>query len=620
MSAAESRTKPTYAPVNVAAQALALVLALVLLAIGEWFRWSDEEARDVALTAWLCGRTADWLPYAPWLLLAPVLWKVRRTVPGGMTPPTNCGPVAPTLATWLSALGIAGLSLLVSILAARRFGGMPPAYHDEFSYLFQAETFLAGRAWFPSFEPMPELFNQMHVLNEGRFASRYFPGTGAWLTLFVWLGNAWAGEWVAAAIAAFCTFWIGREVGGEFVGRVAGVLAALSPGLALFSNLLLAHHPTLAGLTFFVWMYLRARRTGSAWSVGLAGAGLAFAMLCRPMTAFGVGLPFGLHFGWWLLRGGRGFFVNDDAGSEQSEWKRRWLLAGVMIAPLLAGLGVLGAYNRSITGDALVSPYQLYTDIYTPRHVYGFNNVLRGEQRLGPKVLDHYDRWAENLTPELAARNVGRRIAASLRWTLGIVPLLLAGLAIALSRGGRNTGCRLVAAAIISLHVVHVPYWFEGIMGWHYVFESAPFWLVLFGEGTRRLWISWAVEGRRAMRWWWVGMTTTAVLVNLVSMPTLWPGRLEQGISEVAFARSRHARFRQEVEQVTRGQRAIVFVVADESDRHIDFVVNSPALDDRVLIARHPGNAEELARARGLFPDRVAFVFDAAGGEWRVVE
>ena len=45
--------------------------------------------------------------------------------------------------------------------------------------------------------------------------------------------------------------------------------------------------------------------------------------------------------------------------------------------------------------------------IYTPRHIYGFNNVEMGRIRHGgPKVIENYDHWAENLTPGLAVKNV----------------------------------------------------------------------------------------------------------------------------------------------------------------------------------------------------------------------
>lgn len=623
-------SNPAVSPVrvNTAGQLAALGVIATLIAAGEWVRWSDPESRRTALAEWLCGEHGDWLPYVPWLLLAPVFWNVGRgrasSRLAAASPGCGSSPPAATWRTWVWGIGTGLLSLSVSVLVARRFGDIPPAYHDEFSYLFQAKTFLAGRLWFPSFEPLPQLFDQMHVLNEGRFASRYFPGTGAWLAPFVALGNGWAGEWTAASLAAFCTFWAGREVGGEFAGRAAGVLSALSPGLALFSNLLLAHHPTLMGLMFFIWMYLLARRTGLARYAGLAGIGLTFAMLCRPMTAFGIGLPFGLHFAWWLLRGRGGLgagSTDQKPGSFENPWglqslPRRIVMAAALGAPLLGGFGILLAYNNALTGDPLVSPYQLYTGIYTPRHGYGFNNVERGERRLGPKVLENYDRWAENLTPQLAVRNSVRRVTTSLRWTLGIVPLAAGMLVLLLSRGVRNIPCRLIGAAIASLHAVHVPYWFEGIMGWHYVFESAPLWLVLFADGTRRLFESWAEAGRPAMRWWWSGVAATAVLVNLVTVPAIWPGRLEEGMNEVAFARRRYAEFQREAASAAAGRPAIIFVEPDPSDRHIDYVTNDPALNGPILIARRLPGKIDLAEARALFPDRAAFLYRAADRTW----
>src|SRR5271155_19137 len=44
---------------------------------------------------------------------------------------------------------------------------------------------------------------------------------------------------------------------------------------------------------------------------------------------------------------------------------------------------------------------------------------------------------------------------------------------------------KLIAASVVSLHVVHVPYWFVGIMGWHYVLETAPLLLLLFAITSR---------------------------------------------------------------------------------------------------------------------------------------
>ncbi|MCA9056478.1 MAG: hypothetical protein KDA75_21770, partial [Planctomycetaceae bacterium] len=509
---------------------------------------------------------------------------------------------------------LVGASLLVAAVAwgfsaqiGRQFVDeqgrpMPPAYHDEYSYLFQAETFLAGRTWFPSFEPRPELFDQMHVLNEGRFASRYFPGTGAWLTPFVAWADPWLGQRVAHVLCAVLMLWIGSDLRGVVCGLTAGLLFALSPGLAVFSTLLLAHHPTLLGLLLFTWAFLRMRRTHWWWWAVLAGTGLSFAMLCRPMTAAGFGLPFGLWFAWFLSTGrsrpSEGTSVPDvsllpahphshsrhvtpeegqtkpreeglSPAKDRVPFSRRVGLAFALVAPLIAGIGVMLWYSSTITDEPLVTPYQLYTDVYTPRHVYGFDNVVRGEQRLGPKVIDNYDQWAENLTPALAVKNVGKRFITTLRLTLGIVPLTFALLFLVLSRRLTGDGW-LLLAAIISLQAVHIPYWFSGIMDWHYVLESAPCWLLLCGMATAELFRAGPVAASRLIRGWWLAILGTAVLVNSVTVPLpsdpeqpwlLWRGRAPQRVAELRFARSAYADVRNRIDELRRGAPAVLLVI-----------------------------------------------------------
>jgi hypothetical protein len=592
------------------AQLAVWCLLLAFVALGELVRWSNPDQRAIAWTLWVCGPQADWLPFVPWLLSAPLLWGIRRrSRPVASDRPLADAPLRS--AGWL-AVACSALSFAVNAWTGSRFGDLPPAYHDEFSYLFQAKTFLDGRVSYPSFEPLPELFDQMHVLNEGRFASRYFPGAGLWLAPFVAAGHPYLGYWLAGALATMFVFWSGWEIGGRTTAVMAGLLTALSPGLALFSNLLLAHHPTLVGLTLFTWMYLRAQRTGQLRDHLLGACGLTFAMLCRPMTAFGIGLPFGILLLWQLLR------PHPQTG-DSKPWtlQRRGLIVMAWGIPLLAGLSGMLAYNAAITGKASVSPYQLYTDTYTPRHVYGFHNVTRGEQHLGPKVLENYDIWAEELTPALAVRNIGRRISASFRWTLGIVPITAALLILLLSRATWNRGVLLIVATVVSLHAVHIPYWFEGIMGWHYVFESAPLLLLLVAEATRQLSTTWSQTGHPILKWWWRAVLITAVAVNLISVPLQWPGRIAVGISELAFPRHKYDGFFSAARELAAGQPTIVFVEPDPSDRHIDYVVNDPALTGPLIIARYRPDRVDLQQARTLFPDRQAFLFRAATGQWR---
>ncbi len=495
------------------------------------------------------------------------------------------------------------LSLAASACVGARFGDLPPAYHDEYSYLFQAQTFLSGQTAFAS-PPLPRLFDQMHVLNEGHFASRYFPGTGVWVAPFAAMGRPIWGHWLAGALAAVCVFYTGCELAGLGAGLLAGVLTALSPGMALFSNLLLAHHPTVFGLSLFTLACFRMRRgSGMVWAL-VAGCGLSGAMLCRPMTAAGFALPFGIDLLRWAC-------TRSTATGEVVHCARRFALIGLMALPLAAALTALYAYNRSITGNGWLTPYQQYLEIYTPRHGFGFNNVVRGERHLGPRVLDNYDRWAENLTWPLAVQNVEHRWLASWQWTLGEVPLAWACVAGLVLWAAMPRGSRLVLAGIVSLHAVHVPYWYDGIMHWHYVFESGPLWALWLAIVVVRLESAWRSEHRQTGIFWQRSLIACAIGLNWVSWTGGWQSRVDRGVQELRFARETYGRFRDLVQHATAGRKSLVLVEADPADRHIDFVNNRPDLQANILIGRYLPNQVSFEEVRRQFPDRALYLYRA---------
>lgn len=512
------------------------------------------------------------------------------------------------LISWSVSVGIASMRV-----DAVRFGDLPSAYHDEYSYLFQARTFLAGRLWFPGDRRIPELFDQMHVLNVdlpgvgGRFASRYFPGVGAWLAPFVAIGKPHWGQWLAGALTCVFVFWTGRELAADGVGFVAGLLTAVSPGMGLFSNLLLSHHATCLGLSLFCFAFIRLMRTNRRTDGLWAGMGLCFAMLCRPLTAAAVGLPFGIWLFWWLARG------SGKTTADTLPVRHRLTVVAAVGTPVLAGLLAMGWYDKSVTGSVWTTPYQLYTDLYTPRHVYGFNNVQRGERRLGPHVLENYDRWAENLTPRLAVRNERNRLIASSQWTLGIVPLLMGGIVFLVLLPGQPPRWRLITAAVLLLHLAYVPYWFDGIMHWHYVFESGPLLLLMFAGASGWLVTGWRRRGRRLMPLWWGTVVVAAMVTDYTACDSVWPiSRLRAGVDEVAFSRLKYAAFRKQVDRYVTERPALVVIDPDPTDRHIDYVVNRPDLNADILYGRMPRDTRELARIPRLFPRRTCYIYHVA--------
>lgn len=495
-----------------------------------------------------------------------------------------------------------------------RFRDLPPAFHDEFSYRFQARTFAAGRWSYPSHSAVPRLFDQMHVLNEGRFVSRYFPGAGAWFAVFLKVGDIRTGPLAATVLITLFVTLIGRELSTNGIGLLAGLLCAAAPGLNLFGNTLLAHQPTLAGLGLFLYSVLRLQRGLQEpepegvlrWSL-LAGAGLSFAMLCRPMTAAGVGLPFGVWLLIWLIRNRhrRGAVLRCTSG---------------FAIPLAVGFGVLLIHNLETTGQWLKSPYGLYTELFTPRHQFGFNNVVRAEKNLGPRVLDHYDRWAENLDARLAVKNVGVRFLASWQWTQGVIALVMSVLLVIGGAKQQDRRWLWIGAAILSLHLVHVPYWYDGILHWHYVFESGPLWCLLAAAATALVVMLAKQWDRPWLSIWWLALLLSSVLVNQLALPPFWEtSRLEAGLHEFAFAKLRHEHLRQLIEQQVTERPALVLIRHDPDDRHIDYVDNPPDLQSDVLTGRLPmdrsSDEEQTLRAvRIAFPDRALYVFDARSG------
>jgi hypothetical protein len=178
----------------------------------------------------------------------------------------------------------------------------------------------------------------------------------------------------------------------------------------------------------------------------------------------------------------------------------------------------------------------------------------------------------------------------------------------------------LVAASIVSLHAVHVPYWFVGIMGWHYVFETAPLLLLLFAVTSRELAAAWTASGRVVMPIWWAALLASAVLTNWIPFDPFWStARADSGVEEVAFARLRYEGFQRMLDQLVTRRPALVLIEADPADRSLDYVVNDPQLDAPVLRGRFRRGQTDLAKVRAAFPDRTLYLFEVKSGRLQQV-
>ena len=491
-----------------------------------------------------------------------------------------------------------------------RFAHLPPAYHDEFSYLLQARTFLAGRLSWPPMTVRPDLFHQIHVLNEPTTASRYFPWTGVWLAPFVAYDVPWLGQWIAGSLS--CVFFF-RSLLRLLPFRsavIGGLLIAVSPGLAVFSNLLLAHHATMLALSVFLWAFLRLMASGRAFDAFVAGVFLTLAMLGRPMTAAGFALPFG---GWFLFQLAQRHSGNARPPERKEAFSFRHVVA--MGGPIIVGFVVLIIMNQSITGHWSRSAYQHYTDTWTPSHRFGFNNAEIGQATAGPKTLKAYDRWATNLTPRKSMENVWNRTIAGSQWSLGITALLFAAICALPSCcrwSGGDLRIGLISLSIVTLHLVHIPYWYDGIMHWHYVFETAPLMLMLAAVGLRNsAEIMYTIRIKSPMRVWLLALICSCLLPNWVNADSFWGiSRVSQAVSEQAFSRVRFELFNRLVRSSAVQHPCLILVDERNSDPQLSYIINPPEMTGDVLICRHPEKKTEISELSSVFSGRSVYIFN----------
>ena len=553
-----------------------------------------------------------WLLFAPLCFLFPVsLEDLRQWLPWRLET-----SLSPKQKAWATALLVTAISLSMNWLAGRypvptvpdmRFGDGGPYIHDEFSYRLQAEADLAGRWWWPGVPRARELFHQMHVLNEDRFASRYFPGTGAWLAPFVAVGFPVGASWLAGVLAANLAAAIVRRTHGFAAGLLAGGLVACAPGNCVINNLLLAHGPTLVGIMTCLYAFRRLF-DGVTWRwAAVAGMGLTLAMLSRPLTAASMALPFGI---WWIGQG--------ITNPPRREW---WLGTVAMGAPLLVGFSVIAWQNHAITGSITLTPYSQYNRLYTPRHVFAFREGSTPLSATDQRRLTEYDDWAESLTWKLAVTNAEKRLKGSWAWSLGIIPLGMAALYFWLTGFRQARYDRLLMASIVSLHLAHLPYWLAGIMGYHYVFESGPLWLMLFAGVTVHV-IRHAVSHGRLLVPVWIGLGL--LLCEAVNYLPIAPGstipRVATAIEQITHAAGRYERFRRVIDVAALELPAVVLVQTSPADLHAEYVRNRPPFDAPLLVGRYRPEVYSDQALRTIFPDRKLYLYNTESGQLRPLE
>lgn len=548
--------------------------------------------RDSLSGLWVLS-TLPTAPFVLWLAFGGALWLVdlgqRASVIQPASPPRRSGRTC-----FLICLAV---GFFVPAAFGWRVRDLPPLYHDEYSYLFQVETFAAGKLYYPTPKFAP-LFQQMHVLTEPVFASRFFPGTALWLLPFQLLATPLVAMWLASGLqAGFLALTARRWT--PAAGYIAGLLSATSPAMLAFDNLLLSPGVTMLFISIFLWAYFHLIESGRATWGCIAGGAIGCAFLCRPLTAAGLGLPFAAYAILRQWRDGATYARGIVA------------LVGVFSTAIIG----LALYDAAITGSPWQTPYGLYTAEYSPSHCFGFFNRQRGMAARGPKTLVAYDNWAEELTPRTSFQMVGRRWSSFAEWvvyrpvlfSLGLMALVL------LSRIGDSM--LLLVLGVLGLTVAYLPFAFVGLLGFSYLVEAAPLIFLLLAAATGYVWELERRKGRNSLAWWWVLLPALGMVLSLYrDAPRIFaPG------SELVYPRIVAARRADWERSASRHGPILVLVQADANDSnvmHYTFVHNRPTLDGPVVRAWQRGDWRELAAT---YPEREVYQWSATGAQQPIV-
>ncbi len=209
-----------------------------------------------------------------------------------------------------------------------------PNSGDEYCYLYQADTFLAGRLSNPP-HPLQPFFETSHIIERGNHVFSVFPpGWPVIVAVSLRAGlPSWALNPLLSAAMFVLTFFLARRVtGDEATSALAAVMLAttsyfLMTGASYFS------HMACAVLVVGAMIGMLRMAEGRSWSAAAAGFLAGLAVITRYYTPVLCLLPLTIVL---LL---------------ERPWRKEYLWAIVGALPPLVFMLV---YNHALSGNALV--------------------------------------------------------------------------------------------------------------------------------------------------------------------------------------------------------------------------------------------------------------------------
>ena len=460
-------------------------------------------------------------------------------------------------AALLIGIGIAGGLAVVWVLRAFPNSG------DEYSYIFMAKTFLAGRLWNP-LPPLHDLFAFWHIVFwHEKWVSVYPPG---WPLLLAAVMGLRLPPWFAAPLCGgvllFAMLKLGQKRDGALGGLLATALVALSPFFlfnagSYFSGISAA----MVGL-LFCWAalaFLEHPRWLNAISAGLA---LGMLGLIRNQNVVLFGLPFAVQF---LLQARR----------------RHYRLAPGVILAGLPFLAALLLYNYAIFKSFLPN-----INIEDPYVRFGLLPI---------------DEWGHHLTPLDELMFVAKRMIMLVSWSsLFLVLGYGASFAFLVSQRQLSFLDFIFPAYVIGFMLV--PFFGGNQYGPRYYFEAFPLFILTIVSALIRL-----LRDLRFSRWrsFAISMTAAHFAACLGALAVIAPFArtlIDQRMDVYDQVRVQHLRNAVVVIHSKTG------AISNMSLDQRDLTRNGITIDGEVLYVLDIPS--QLQKLRLLFPDRQFYIYE----------
>lgn len=411
---------------------------------------------------------------------------------------------------------------------------VPTLGTDETSYLLAADTFAHGRLTNPA-PRHPEFFETQHILVVPTYMSKYPPGQGLILAAGrVLFGRPIWGVWLSCGCLAGCLCWmlqawtsrrwawittlfflIGGNISSYWAQSYWGGALACCGGALLFGALRRT---------------VREPRVGTSLLLGL---GVVLLAVGRPYEGALCCVPAGVVLSWWFLR------------NRERPFSTKVIRFAAPLAVVLAGgAGLLGIYNRAVTGSAWTLPYAVHHRQYFLSGMFVFSDRHVPGRRPHPRIVRFYemlDRPLPKSSLSIILRNLRQRgvgvFAATLfeRWAwpnslvfMGVGWTLLATLLI-VCRKDRPFWFSVVTLAWVMAGSSLIKWWMA-----HYSGPVMPLILALFANAGRQteLRVGRSGRGQILLALTLLALAVTCFVVNARSKADRRPVKAEATLSK----------------------------------------------------------------------------------------